>query len=65
MNGVEIRRQIDLNNQLIKDALTPNMFVLDKVVSKLLEENKKLRQNCNHQFEGGICIYCDEQEGNN
>ncbi len=64
MNGVEIRRQIDLNNQLIKDSLTPNTFVLNNVVSRLLEENKKLRQSCNHQFEDGICIYCDEQEGN-
>lgn len=59
MNGVEIRKQIDFNNNLIQQSLTPNIFTLNNTVATLLAENQKLQQQCQHEFNEGFCIYCD------
>lgn len=62
MNGVNIRKQIDHNNTLIQEVLTPNFFTLNNTVANLLEENRALQARCEHQYEEGYCIYCDKSE---
>lgn len=45
MTQIEIRRAIDLNNQLINTLLTPNQFTLNNEVARLLRENKTINLN--------------------
>ena len=63
MNGFQIRKQIDKNNAEINQGFKPEVFVLNTQVAKLIQENKKLREQCEHKFENGVCIYCDYKEG--
>ena len=61
--GLEIKEEIHKNNELIKSYLTPDSFVLNNAVSKLLSKNAELRKGCPHEFnEEGYCIYCYEVE---
>ncbi len=64
MTNLEIKQKIDENNSIIEQLVTPNKFTLNNTVAKLLEENKKLQAQCNHNFVGGYCKYCyaEEQE---
>lgn len=60
--GLDIKRQIDLNNKLIEEMLKPNQFTLNNTVASLLLENDSLQQQCPHEFEDGYCIYCYKME---
>lgn len=62
MNQLEIRKRIDENNKIIDAVLTPNQFVLNNTVAKLLRENQSLQLQCTHVFENGYCIYCDKEQ---
>lgn len=60
MTKLEIRKKIDANNKMIEEAMTPNMFTLNNIVSTLLEDNRKLQDMCQHEVdENGYCIWCD------
>ena len=60
--GLYIKEQIDRNNKLIEQFLTPNQFTLNNTVAQLLKENIQLQQLCQHEFEEGYCIYCYKSE---
>lgn len=62
MTQMEIRRKIDENNKLIKDAFSPNQFTLNNVIANLLAENKELQSQCQHLFVDGYCEFCDLEE---
>lgn len=63
MTQLQIRKQIDANNEAIAKALNPSQFILNNIVADLLEENTKLRKHCKHEFdEDGFCIWCDMME---
>lgn len=62
MTGPEIKEKIDMNNLLIEESFTPEFFTLNQVVAKLLNENAKLREQCPHEFENGICKWCGLKE---
>lgn len=60
MKGIEIRKKIDENNEMMVKYLNPNVYVLNNVVRDLLVENAELQKICEHKFdEDGFCIYCD------
>lgn len=62
MSGEEIRQKIIANNKIIEESLSPT-FVLNRAVQKALEENKRLRNICPHEYdELGYCIYCDKEK---
>ena len=57
--GMYIKRKIDANNALIEKNLSVNIFTLNNTVSELLNDNRKLQEECPHEFdEDGLCIYC-------
>ena len=60
--GLEIKTKIDENNKIIESLLTPNQFTLNNTIAKLLEENQKLQDECEHEFENGYCIYCYKEK---
>lgn len=62
MTLLEIKEKIDQNNKLIKEALSPNIFTLNRTVKALLDENKKLQDQCTHNFVDGYCEYCYKQQ---
>lgn len=62
MKQLDIKQRIDDNNSLIEQLMTPNKFVLNNTISELLDENKKLQDQCEHQFEDGFCVYCYKME---
>ena len=62
MTGNEIKEKIETNNKIIEGLLSPNQFTLNNTIRELLEENKKLQDQCEHVFEGGYCIYCYKGE---
>lgn len=62
MDKFEIRKRIDANDKKIQELLRPDIFVLNKEVKALLDENKELQKQCPHEFVKGICVYCDLEE---
>lgn len=62
MKQLDIKQKIDENNKLIEKIMTPNKFILNNMVAELLYENKKLQDQCKHEFDDGICIYCYKVE---
>jgi hypothetical protein len=58
VRGIEIKEQIDHNNRIIEAVLSPNKFTLNNIIATLLQENSKLQQQCEHDFEEGFCVYC-------
>ena len=64
MTQLEIRKAIDLNNQLIANLLTPNQFTLNNEIARLLKENKDFQSKCQHHFVDGYCEFCDMEELN-
>lgn len=58
MLGLEIKKRIDENNKIIESLMTPNIFSLNNTIADILSENKKLQNECKHEFEDGFCIYC-------
>ena len=58
MTKEEIKRKIDENNAEIEKIVDPEIFVFNPRVFELLEENEKLRQQCFHEFEYGVCKWC-------
>lgn len=60
--NMAIKKQIDLNNELIEQALSPNLWTLNNTVANLLKENERLQKECTHQFEKGFCIFCYKSE---
>lgn len=62
MTGEEIRAQVVKNNKKIEECLNPRFFTLNKEISELLEENKKLQRICPHEYDDmGYCIFCDKE----
>lgn len=57
MNGIDIRKEIDNNYKIIREALTKS--VLDNTIHKILQRNTELRKECPHFFKNGICQFCD------
>ena len=58
MNGQEIKERIKRNDELIEN-LKPTTFVLNKEIQEALEENRRLRSICPHDYGlEGFCIYC-------
>lgn len=62
MDNFTIKRLINFNNKEIEKRMDPSKFVLDTEIQALLEENKKLRSMCKHEFQSGECIYCGATE---
>ena len=62
MTQLEIKQKIESNNQIIESLFTPNQFTLNNTVRKLLAENAELQEQCQHQYDGGYCIYCYKEE---
>lgn len=60
MSGTDIRKKIDENNKRIQSLL--NKFVLTDELNKLMEDNERMREECEHEFVDGTCIYCDVLE---
>ena len=42
--NIKIKEQIDLNNNLIEQALSPNLWTLNNTVANLLKENELAEQ---------------------
>lgn len=62
MTNLEIKEAIDRNNNIISTVIDPGKFVLNNTVYKLLEENRKLQNQCRHHFVNGYCEYCYKEE---
>lgn len=61
MNGMEVRKRIIANNKLIAEQ-PHNIFILNKKIQELIEDNRHLQEICPHEFdETGYCIYCDKE----
>lgn len=60
--GLDIKYRIDLNNQLIEQAMKPNQFTLNNTVMNLMLEIDELQKICPHEYDEGYCIYCYKAE---
>ena len=60
MSGTDIRKKINENNERIQFLL--NKFVLTDELNELMEDNERMREECEHKFVDGVCIYCDVLE---
>ena len=62
MNGAEIFSLVSKKKQQIEDLLDPTMFVLNKEIANLQEEINELQNQCPHEYETGVCVYCCMEE---
>ncbi len=62
MNGAEIFSLVSKKKQQIEDLLDPTMFVLNKEIANLQEEINELQNQCPHEYETGVCVYCGMEE---
>lgn len=58
MTQKEIYEKINMNNNRIKDIMQPNIFTLNNTVSDLLKENRELQDQCQHEYEDDVCVWC-------
>ena len=58
----DIRSEIDKYYEIIDKSLTPGEFMLNVKVMEINEQIDLLREQCEHEFKDGICIYCDLPE---
>lgn len=65
MTQEAIRKNVDQLNKIIEDNMKPGVFILNEIVSEAQRKIKILQSSCKHEFENGICIYCDKSEGAN
>ena len=64
MNGSEIKKKIDEDNEKLAELATPSFFTLNKQVYELLQEVNYLQGLCVHEFKDGVCIFCGKEEEN-
>ena len=57
-SNMDIKEKIDGNNRIIESLFNPNVYTLNNTVAELLEENKKLQAQCQHEFKEGYCVFC-------
>lgn len=60
--GTEIKTKIDQNTLTMQKLFNPNTFTLNEEMLNLIEENAKLQAQCPHEFENGICKFCNITE---
>lgn len=65
MTQQEIKKKIDENNRRIEAIFNPGVFVLNEEIKKLQEEIRDLQAQCAHEYDNGLCIYCQAREGDN
>jgi hypothetical protein len=60
MDKNEIRERINF----LKEALEKGQesFILSRELRLFRKELKKIQSECEHEFQDGICIYCDKHE---
>lgn len=57
-----IKQKINENNDKIEHLMKLNSFVLNKEIRDLIEENRKLQEECPHSFKNGKCEFCYLEE---
>lgn len=62
MTGSEIFTLVSKKKQQIEDLIDPTVFVFNPEVEKLQTEIKMLQIKCQHEFEKGVCKYCELEE---
>jgi len=63
MTNFELNNKIKFNNELIKElVLAKSTFELNPEIQRLEKENINLQNQCEHEFEGGICKWCYKRE---
>ena len=60
--GEIVREKINQNNLIMQSLFNPSQFTLSEEIIKLQEENAYLQSVCPHEFENGVCIYCNKGE---
>lgn len=66
MSGEEIRKKIEQNNtklEILTQAVM-STFILNPEVAEIIMENRKLQDECPHEFEEGFCKFCGKEKDN-
>lgn len=58
MTNLEIKAEIDKNNEEIKANFDPTTFVLNERIDTLIKRNRELQFFCRHEFVYDKCVYC-------
>ena len=61
MTGQEIRDKINFIYTEIDKISERDTFVLNENIKRLYERLNEIQNKCEHEFENGICIYCDKE----
>ena len=62
MRGIDVNKKIIANLQIIEEEAKTGLFTLSKRAQAAIEDNKRLRDLCPHEYdETGHCIYCDKE----
>lgn len=61
MTGQEIRDKINFIYTEIDKISERDTFVLNENIKRLYERLNEIQSKCEHEFENGICIYCDKE----
>lgn len=61
MKGNEIKVKIDELSRQIEERIITDHFTLNKDIMEIENKIADLQAQCPHQFENGICIYCQKE----
>lgn len=61
MTGQEIRNKINFIYEEIDKISDKDQFVLNKNIERFYSLLYEIQEKCEHEFENGICIYCDKE----
>ena len=62
MSGEEIRKQVSFYEKQLEEKYNVNFFTFQKEAAEIIEKIEQLQLQCSHEFENGICKYCNFQE---
>lgn len=65
MKQADIKKTIDMYNEMIESCFYPNKFTLNNTILDISQKIRDLQNICEHQYENGYCIYCYKSEESN
>ena len=65
MTHSETRARVDELNRLMQEKMNPIIFVVDPLIMQYSNEIDEIQANCQHEFENGMCKYCDTVQPKN
>lgn len=62
MTNQEIFTMVKSKKEKIDELFDPTVFVFNPEVARLEKEISDLQEMCKHEYENGVCKYCQKEK---